>query len=229
MNNKNKLKKKRYFLLTYLIILLIALIMGFLAYNIAKDNNLQKGQITGQTYSGVISIMILPRCIANIGNGWVFFSPCANTTNNSIDEIFNNKDYRYILKWNVSKMEWDIFSPRAIENPFESIDLNNSYFILAYTNDTISIIGNESQDMEINLVEGWNAPSWPYLFSTNVTKYVNESKHRYLLKWNASLQEFLIFSPRAIENEFTTIEKAEGQMLYSYFSDTLVYNKTYLR
>lgn len=185
-------------------------------------------EITGKGVYGRVSIFILPRCNFNVNNGWNFFSLCADTFNKSINYTFGNTSYRYVLRWNTTRMEWDIYSPRAVENPFDNFTINDSYFVLMYSPHVVFFVGNESDDMNITMIEGWNAPSWPYLFDTNVTKYLNETRHRYMMKWNNSAQEFMIYSPRAVDKPFTKIFKAEGQMLYAYSNHTLEYNKTYL-
>lgn len=184
--------------------------------------------ITGQDTMGQVSINILPRCNLFLINGWNLFSLCANPTNKTIDAIVGNTTYRYVMKWNTSRMEWDIYSPRAPSNPFDNFTVNESYFTLVYSIEQLGIAGSPNDDMDIDMLEGWDAPSWPYEFETNVTKYFNETIHRYMMKWDNSSQEFLIYSPRSTENPFTKIFKAEGQMLYAYDDHILHYNKTEL-
>ncbi len=185
--------------------------------------------VTGSASYGYVTITILSRCAFDLLTGWSFFSLCADPDDKDIDSVLNNTDFRYVLRWNTTRMEWDIFSPRATENSFDNFSVNESYFTLLYANKVLSVGGDENDDMNITMITGWDAPSWPYVFEVNVTKYLNESQHRYMLKWNKTAQEFLIYSPRAASNPFTKIYKAEGQMMYAYINHTLVYNKTYLQ
>ncbi|MEM4152659.1 MAG: hypothetical protein QXK80_00865 [Candidatus Pacearchaeota archaeon] len=230
-------EKSRHLIVLILMILFIVIIVTEVIFlitgtriNLLVKNNLHpEPGITAKEVYGYISIFILPRCNFPLGPGWNFFSLCADPEDKRINSSLGSTSYRYVLRWNTTRMEWDIYSPRASENPFENFTTNESFFVLVYDNETIFFAGNESGDMNITMVEGWNAPSWPYLFDTNISKYFNETKHRYMMKWSNPLQEFVIYSPRASEKPFTEIFKSEGQMLYAYNDHILIYNKTYLQ
>lgn len=223
------------FILTVLLLLAIIIAITFVItgtrIKLSDFKSLvpSKPTITGKEVYGYVSVSILPRCNFPFSSGWNFFSLCADPEDKTINASLGNTTYRYVLRWNTSRMEWDIYSPRAAENPFENFTVNDSFFALVYANETVFFAGDENEDMNITMIQGWNAPSWPYMFDTNVTKYLNESRHRYMMKWDNHAQEFIIYSPRAVEKPFTKIFKAEGQMLYAYFSHILEYNKTYLK
>jgi len=191
-----------------------------------------KNSITGNaiTTEGSVSIYILPPGVCNIemDDYWNFISLCADPYNKSIDSVLAGVDYRYVMRWNATTQEWEIYSPRASSNPFDSFEMNRSYFIYLNSPDNLTVNGVIlNENMSIGLVQYWNAPSWPYNFTTNISKQaksVNETL-RYEMKWNATTQEWEIYSPKAADNEITTISEGEGKMIYNTNSSaTLIYN-----
>lgn len=184
--------------------------------------------LSGKSTQGTIGLTILGRCSQALSSGWNLFSMCSNATNKSIDSILSGIDYRYIMKWNTTTMSYDIYSPRASEKPFADLKLTDSYFVLLYDGETFSIPGDNNDNMDIGLVTGWDAPSYPYEFSTNVTNYLDSiaGNYRFVMKWNRAAQEFDIYSPRAETNPFTKIFIGEGQFINCYTSDILEYNRT---
>jgi len=227
---KMEFKKFLIFILIVFALFISTIALVFVITGSLKSffNSIKPG-ITGRGVEGHVSIFILPRCNFGLGNGWNFFSLCADPDNKTIDAVIGNTSYRYVMRWNTTRMEWDIYSPRATENPFDSFTTNESYFTLLYSPYTMYIAGPENPDMNITMLQGWNAPSWPYVLNTNITKYFNETLHRYMMKWDNNAQEFLIYSPRSVNNPFSMIYTAEGQMLYAYSNHTLRYNKTELQ
>lgn len=191
----------------------------------------KENRMTGRNVYGHVYLFILPKCSTQFGEGWNFFSLCAEPDNNSVDEILKNISYRYIMRWNTTRREFDVYSPKSAVNPFDELKNNESYFVLLYSPEDFYINGSENPDMNISLIHGWDAPSWPYLFETNVSKYFNDTAYRYIMKFNTSSQEFMVYSPRAAPEArpFSKIFKAEGQFLYTYFDNILKYNKTYLQ
>jgi len=224
------------FALVLIIILLFVITFSFIMIGkiqvplpIVKQSPFFSHFITGQDVYGHVFIEILPQCTFDLGNGWTLFSLCADPDNKTVDGVASNTSYRYVMRWNTTRMEWDIYSPRSADKPFENFTTNESYFILLYSPYDLSVYGPANPDMNITMVQGWDAPSWPYLFSTNVTKYFDDTKHRYMMKWDNPIQEFIIYSPRAADKPFEKIFKAEGQMIYAYNNHTLIYNKTDLQ
>lgn len=189
-------------------------------------------QITGATVSlkGTVSITVMPACRIDLFEGWNYISLCARPANTSIKAVLQNIPYRYVMVWNESKQAFEIYSPRAADPPFENFDLNKSYFILITNNSLLSVRGDEFGDMNISLLQGWNPPTWPYLFTANISCYLSSiaDKYRYVMKWNHSSQEFIIYSPKAAEPQFTTISCGEGQfiLITDPAGAVLCYNKS---
>lgn len=231
--NKNFAKFAAVIIILLIVVVFFALFKaGMLKFPLAENKmniNDRAPGITGGDVYGYVYVEVLPQCTFYLDPGWTLFSLCADPDNETIDATLGPTDYRYVMRWNTTRMEWDIYSPRSVENPFENFTVNESYFTLLYTTNLVYITGPENGDMNISMVQGWDAPSWPYLFDVNVTKYFNSTIHRYMMKWSNPSQEFLIYSPRSVDNPFEKIFKVEGQMIYAYDNHTLVYNKTELQ
>ncbi len=213
--------------LTYLIpIILISLLTIYLIFSL-KFVSL-KTPISGKPTDGTVGLTILVSCSQNVISGWNLISLCANSTNKSIQSIMSSMDYRYIMRWNTTTMAYDIYSPRASGNSFIDMNLSEGYFILLYSESTLSVPGENNDNMNISLTTGWNSPTYPYEFTTNISNYVDsiEGNYRYLMKWNRLLQQFDIYSPRASSNPFSTINGGEGQFISCYVQDILEYNRT---
>jgi len=215
-------------LLAFLAILLIATSLT----NIwVKNKPQQLNSITGKAYGTVefSAINEIP-CLIELKPGWNYISLCAEANNYSIANLFGDVTFRYIMVWNESSQNFMIYSPRAMNNPFEEIDKNKSYFVYVEADDFLAVSGAEADDENRSLINGWNPPSYPYRFSTNISKYLEtiENRYRYVMKWNCSSQNFMIYSPRAVNNPFYEIHQAEGQFIYATENATLKYNKTYM-
>ncbi len=217
-----------------IIILLLAVLAVTLV--IYEDESFTE-KITGSaTGSSSISFRILSECNIPLKEGWNLISVCSNLSNKSVKSALKDieNDYRYVLRWNRSAQEFDIYSPLAAENDFNVLEEDKSYFVyLEIANSTINAEGKPFGDLEIPLVFGWNTPVYPYTFQAEVIRYlesINDS-YRYVMVWNSSSQEFLIFSPLAVENDFSNISEGEGQFVY--ISNTsgaiLKYNKSRLQ
>lgn len=197
--------------------------------------SLREPTITGKATTsagGTVSFVFITSsvCTVPLQYGWTLISLCANESNQNISSVLSGIDYRYVMRWNHSSQSFDIFSPLSTTNPFTTFEFNTSYFVnLNSASATIPLTGQNVSDLNISLGQGWNGPGYPYQFSANITRYFNESVHRFLMKWNASNQTFLIYSPRTTTPEFTTIDKGQGQMLNSNANDILRYNTTRLQ
>lgn len=134
------------------------------------------------------------------------------------------------MLWNESSKSFVIYSPRSSNNPFNKLDVNESYFILTDNNDLYGIRGSSNNNMNISLDTGWNNPSYPYIGTANITDCLESvaGEYRYVMKWNPSSQEFMIYSPKAVDKPFTKIYKGEGQFIYAYENALLRYNKSAL-
>lgn len=196
-------------LVTILLILLIPVVQ-------AADD---RGTITVTIQEG--------NCILNFKQGWNLFSFCSELQNTNLLNIFSSIEgkYRYVMKWNLTKQEFDIYSPRAIEKPFSTLDDNESYFIYALEPIKLDVPGVQAGAETRNLVRGWSTPSYPYRFTTLITNMIIEIQEnlRYLMKWNTINQEFDIYSKRAIIKPFYDINIGEGQFIYMENSDILNY------
>jgi len=204
------------------LIILVLLLVPFLGYITSSS-----------TSQGNVSAIVGIPCNIQLGQGWNYISICAQPANTSIASVLQGIDYRYVMLWNASSQKFDIFSPKAANPPFNSFDTNKSYFIL-YSNATpatLDVIGNLSGDENISLVQGWNPPAWPYIFTSNISCYLQSitNKYNYVMKWNYTPQQFIIYSPRAAEPQFTTISRGEGQFIsvIDPSGALLRYNKTF--
>ena len=189
------------------------------------------GRATASSAQGSVGFTFVRTgiCAVPLTQGWTLISLCANATDTSIATLLSGINYRYVMRWNVSNQSFDIFSPRAASPPFTTLEYNTSYFInLNSASASMQIPGVNVSDINVSLGSGWNGPGFPYNLTTNITLYFNTTTHRYLMKWNASAQEFIVYSPRAELPAFTLISGGEGQMLNAYQDDILRYNRTFL-
>jgi hypothetical protein len=96
----------------------------------------------------------------------------------------------------------------------------------------ISIIGTPIGDLNVSVSPEFNALTYPYTFTTNITKYITPIRENvsFVLKWNTSGQEFIVFSPEAQHTDVNNISKGEGQFVFYTSSDgVLRYNKSELQ
>jgi len=187
---------------------------------------------------GTVSFTILPQeapCNMSLKQGWNMISLCAEPSNNSIARVLSTINYRYVLQWNATSQSFDVYSPQSANNKFTTFDANRSYFIYVAPAGTtnLSVPGNAFNDTNVSMIYGWNTPAYPYQFTANITKYLDSiaNKYRYLMKWNASQQQFMIYSPRQSEPQFTLIYMGEGQFINvnNAGGAVLRYNKTDLQ
>lgn len=170
--------------------------------------------------AGSLNINIIEsQCLLDFGEGWNFFSFCRNLIDKNASNVFSSAEnnYRYIMRWNQEKQEFDIFSPRSSRNPVPDLNDDESYFIYFYSNSYLDVNGTSPGDESRNLVEGWNAPSYQLGFSKTIDSLTLpiEYQYRYIMKWNLSRQEFDIFSQKSLKNPFGTIDQEEGFFIYS--------------
>jgi len=189
-----------------------------------------EGQFVDTETASVEFTIVQPGiCDIFLRQGWNLISLCAEPADKSVSGVLFGIDFRFVMKWNVTSQAFDIYSPLAASNPFDSFEVNSSYFVLLNpANASFSTGLTFNPDLNIDQNTGWNTPAWPYEFDTNITKYFNASVHRYLMKWNAVTQEFEIYSPRAATNPFSTINSTEGQFILATSPNTIMYNRTEL-
>ncbi|MBW3022813.1 hypothetical protein KY308_01805 [Candidatus Woesearchaeota archaeon] len=205
---------------------------------IASPKEQQYKSMTGKALQGASSVSfgILSAC-GNIPlrQGWNFISVCSNMTDKTIAQALYeiNGSYRYVMEWNESAQEFLIYSPLAAQNPFYSLNENKSYFIYFVPNQSeLNPSGELFDNVTVNMLFGWNAPVYPYEDIVNISKSLEtiDSQYRYVMKWNATEQRFLIYSPLATDPEFTEISRGEGQFIYIQNTSgaTLKYNRSIL-
>lgn len=182
---------------------------------------------------GQIRFVLISPCQWAGWPGWNFFSFCLEPQNTSIlnvtAPIYDSIDY--ILRWNSSAQAYELYSKYSSNNPYDDFNINESYFIHFISAKNLSVTGQARGDLNLSLVKLWNAPTYPYEFSTNVTKYLlTIDGFNYMLKWNPQTQSYLLYSIYSSLNPFSQIYPAEGQFIYINATNaTLYYNRTYLR
>ena len=195
------------------------------------DSNLEK--VTGLSSTGTVSINLMPRCNIPLRDGYNLISLCANVTNSSILKVLESVagKYDFVLRLNTSSQIFDVFSPSASTNSFVDFKENESYFIFMNQNATLGIVGTEFGDMNISLSQEFNAPSYPYQFSTNISNYLLPISENapFALFWNETTQTFKIFSPESASQEIEVVGRGNGQFIYLIStSETLRYNRSAL-
>lgn len=183
--------------------------------------------------AGNVGVSVLEACNINLQQGWNYISICIEPPNKSIESVLAGINYRYVLLWNQSTGGFDVYSPKALSKPFDSFDTKYSYFIYAELPQQIQISGSRFGDMNISLSQGWAPPAWPYHFAADVSKYLSgiAGQYRYMLKWDASTQSYVVYSPRSSSPPFTQISLGEGQfiLITDPAGVLLVYNSSYLQ
>ena len=194
------------------------------------DPKLEK--VTGLSSTGTVSINLMPKCNIPLRDGYNLISLCANITNSSVLKVLEqiNGKYDFVLRLNTTSQIFDVFSPSATTNPFTDFQENESYFIFMNQNATLGIVGTEFGDMNISLSQEFNAPSYPYQFAANVSKYLLPTENAlFALFWNETTQTFKIFSPESASQEIEIVRRGNGQFIYfTAASGTLRYNKSAL-
>ncbi|MFH0868731.1 MAG: hypothetical protein V1839_00735 [archaeon] len=166
---------------------------------------------------------------------WNFISFCANPSNKSVTSVMAQASgsYDYVLRWNASAQAYELYSTYSETKPFSDIEVNRSYFVhMTSPVAGFAVSGASNPDINISLINKWNAPSWPYEFTTNVSKYLDtiNGKWEYVLKWNASSQAYDLYSIYSGEKPFTQIFKGEGQYIFvNATSAALVYERSALQ
>ena len=206
--------------------------MLFITKNIFESSKQTVKEITGSSV-GVVSINIMQACTISLVNEFNFISLCANSTDMSIANVLSSiaGKYDFVLRWNKTRQEFDTYSPEASENGFNGFEMNESYFIFMKEASTLGLSGDEPGDMNISMGQEFNPPSYPYLFSGNVSRYINPiaSDVSFVLKWNKTAQEFVTYAPEAAVQQFDMIDSGEGQFIFVLTPTVLRYNKTLLQ
>lgn len=150
--------------------------------------------------------------------GWNFISLYLDQADYSINETFSAIEgkYQFVMRWNASSQNFDVYSSVSQQNPFNIISNRSSYFIYMLEDEVLSLEGAQFSDMNISLGNQWNTPSYPYVFEANVTEYLDKlgENYSFMMKWDAQEDLFDVYSRLGSENPFETIRKGEGQFIY---------------
>jgi hypothetical protein len=204
------------YLLCAILVYVLILSVYLLSPPAEKTSEKTANPMTG---AAVVEFEVLPVCFIPLEQGWNLISFCTNLTNKSVESALSqiNNSYRYVMEWNASSQSFMIYSPLAHSNPFDKFNENLSYFIYfqEINNTNLYCHGNNFGDLNLSLLLGWNTPTYPYEFAANITKYLSTlgGKYKYMMKWDASIQEFMLYSPLAYSNPFETISPGEGQFI----------------
>jgi hypothetical protein len=225
------------YLLCAILVYVLVLSVYLLSPPAEKTSEKIPNSLTG---AAVIGFEVLPLCFIPLEQGWNLISFCANLTNKSVENALSqiNNSYRYVMQWNASNasnQQFMIYSPLSSSNSFTKFNENFSYFIYFEESNNTNLYchGNNFNDLNLSQLFGWNTPTYPYEFTANITKYLSTlgGKYRYLMKWNVSSQQFMIYSPLSSLRPFETIMSGEGQFINIKDSGGayLFYNRTDLQ
>ena len=89
---------------------------------------------------------------------------------------------------------------------------------------SLNISGEDAVNETRYLIEGWTTPAYQYKFSTLIEDVIKDviDNFRYLMKWNATNQEFAIYSKKSENNPFDKIFLGEGRFIYMENPDTII-------
>lgn len=180
--------------------------------------------------AGEIRLNFIPPCYWAALLNWNFFSFCSEIQNTSVSNVTApvTGQYDYVLRWNSSLQAYELYSIYSANNTFSDFNLNESYFIHFNSPANLTLAGPSRGNLNLSLWQLWNAPTYPYEFSGNVSIYLATIEgFKYMLKWDAISQAYILYSVFSSANPFTQIQPTEGQFIYTNESnDTLKYNRT---
>ncbi len=222
------------YLLCAILVCILILFIYLLIPPAEKTGEKMPSPITG---GAVVGFEIAPFCFIPLEQGWNLISFCTNLTDKSVENALSqiSGSYRYVMEWDASAQKFMIYSPLSSSNPFTKFNETLSYFIYSEESNITHLYcqGTDFGNLNLSLLSGWNTPTYPYMVTANITKYLSTlgGKYRYLMKWNASAQKFMIYSPLSSSKPFETILPTEGQFIY--IDDAggahLFYNRTNLQ
>jgi hypothetical protein len=187
------------------------------------------------TYIFYGNLLSCANCSYILYPGWNFVSFCTALANNTIKAVFSPIDgeYLYVMRWDTTTNLFDIYSVLAVTNPFDTLEVNKSYFIYVTRASAVlfNLTGEMNPDMNISMLYGWNTPGYPYEFNSTINKTTASVRNvlQYVMKWNPFSNLFDIYSVEAVVNPFSDIFVGEGQFLYVHNATTLEYNRTALQ
>jgi hypothetical protein len=204
--------EKREICLKLCFLLAFLLILADLAYFSESP------KITGMASNEGQIFIYVEGCIGqNIDflEGWNFNSFYLIFPNYSVSDILSpiNGDYEYILEWNSSGQQFNIWSKNGLKE-FTEFNSNKSYFIFVDNPQNFIVCGDLFNNVTIDLLSGWEAVNYPYSYASNVSgsSFYNTT-FDYFLKWNNSVQEFMVYSPLSSNPGFNNINASEGYFI----------------
>lgn len=179
-----------------------------------------RSYITGYSTQGqgTVGIEILQPCTFLLSEKWNLFSLCAQPQNRTITSVTQpiEDDYNFLLEWNRTAQQFEVYSKRAIRKPFTTVDPNKSYFVYMGSSSRLSIPGDLFDDTSLPLDQKWNTPTYPYLGDGNITRYIQTlgTDYYFYMLWNRPNQLFDVVSRVAIRKPVVTIPVGHGQFIY---------------
>lgn len=203
------IKRGRRILLIIISIILIAGILLLLLVDI--------GWFTGKAISGNIGLTILGADLQQFDllKGWNFISFDVQLSDYDIQTALTPIDgyYDYIQEWDSTTQDFKVWSKLG-QKDFTTFNVNKSYFIYVNQNIHFNRTGRFFHNWTITLLPGWETPDYVLIDSSNVSG--NSFKgiaFDYMQKWNASNQDFLVYSPLSASNSFDRINQGEGYFI----------------
>lgn len=203
------------------IVLSVVFALAFLNFYININSNLIEHTLAGSAIStGRLTLFII---ITNVSNGSIFLAPGWNfislnpqLLNYSIDYVLENVSgqYEYILEWNGTSQDFNLWSRNGVKE-FNEFNKNKSYFIFFSGTDTrLNLSGAKFGDYNITLLPGWEAPVWPYEYDASVSGQVFYNiSFDYMLTWNRTEQEFMVYSIQSSTPDFNSILAGDGYFI----------------
>jgi len=155
-------------------------------------------------------------CSIYFQNGWNFISLCSQIEDTKINNALKYIAglYDYILEWDESKQEFKVWSSKGAKQ-FDSFDPKKSYFIF-YQGPTerVNLTGPLYDDLNVDLLKGWNSPVYPYEFSTKITgnEFYN-TRFYYMQDWDRQMQSFKVYSINSTQPGFNTVYAGNGILI----------------
>jgi len=203
------------------IVLSVVFALAFLNFYININSSLVEHTLAGSAIStGRLTLFIM---ITNVSNGSVFFAPGWNFVslypqllNYSIEYVLSgvSGQYEYILEWNGTSQDFNLWSKNGVKE-FDEFNKNKSYFIFfTGTNTSLNLSGARFGDYNITLLQGWEAPLWPYEYDASVSGQVFYNvSFDYMLTWNRNDQEFMVYSIQSSTPDFNSILAGDGYFI----------------
>jgi hypothetical protein len=203
------------------IVLSVVFALAFLNFYTNINSSLVEHTLAGSAIStGRLTLFIM---ITNVSNGSVFFAPGWNFVsfypqllNYSIESVLAGASgqYEYILEWNGTSQDFNLWSRNGVKD-FDEFNKNKSYFIFfTGTNTSLNLSGARFGDYNITLPQGWEAPLWPYEYDASVSGQVfYNASFDYMLTWNRSDQEFMVYSIQSSTPDFNSILAGDGYFI----------------